>query len=165
MNPPLNPDLDLRIHRIIRAPRQAIWDAWAIPASFERWWVPAPATCRVLEMDLRPGGAFETEIGENGGDFAPHMRACFLDVEEGERIVFTNALLGGWRPAERPFMTAIITMEDHPRGTEYVSHVMHKDRGDRDRHEELGFHDGWGTVVEQLATLVERTARREGASP
>lgn len=158
-NPPLNADLDLRISRLIAAPRQAIWNAWADPAAFEQWWVPAPAACRVLEMDLRPGGSFETRISEDGGEFAPHMRACFLDVEEGERIVFTNALLGGWRPAEHPFMTAIVTMHDHPRGTEYVSHVMHKDSADRHMHEEMGFHDGWGTVVEQLAAFVERSAR------
>lgn len=158
---PPNPELDLQISRIIEAPRQTIWDAWAHPSSFEQWWVPAPARCRVLAMELRPGGSFVTEISENGGQLKPHLNACFLDVEEGRRIVFTNALLGGWRPAEHPFMTAIITMEDHSRGTEYVSHVMHKNIADRDMHEEMGFYDGWGTVVEQLAALVERRTGKE----
>lgn len=155
MNRTLNPELDLTISRIIEAPRRAVWDAWTDPARFEQWWVPAPAKCRVLDMDLRPGGSFVTRISENGGDFTPHLSACFLDVEEGKRIVFTNALVGGWRPAERPFMTAIITMQDHARGTEYVSNVMHKNNADRDMHEEMGFYDGWGTVIEQLAMLVE----------
>jgi uncharacterized protein YndB with AHSA1/START domain len=41
-------------------------------------------------------------------------------------------------------------------GTEYRAIVKHKDRAERDRHVELGFHDGWGTVTAQLATLVER---------
>lgn len=26
-----NPDLDLSIHRVIRAPKQALWDAWTTP--------------------------------------------------------------------------------------------------------------------------------------
>lgn len=151
-----NPDLDLTISRIIKAPRAAVWSAWTEPSSFEQWWVPAPARCRVAEMDLSPGGAFVTEISENGGDFMPHISGCFLAVDEMERIVFTNALLGGWRPAEQPFMTAIIAMKDHPEGTEYVAHAMHKDNTDRNMHEELGFHDGWGTVTEQLARLAER---------
>jgi uncharacterized protein YndB with AHSA1/START domain len=154
----VNPELDLTTSRVIRAPRAAVWSAWANPASFEQWWVPAPARCRVVEMDLHPGGAFVTQISENGGDFAPHLSACFLAVDEGERIVFTNALTGGWRPAEHPFMTAIITLRDHPQGTEYVAHVMHRSNADRNMHEELGFHDGWGTVIEQLAGLVERPA-------
>jgi uncharacterized protein YndB with AHSA1/START domain len=109
-------------------------------------------------MDLRPGGSFVTQISENSAAFAPHMRACFLAVDDLERIVFTNALVGGWRPAEQPFMTAIITLQDHPLGTDYVAHVMHKNNADRNMHEELGFYDGWGTVGEQLARLAERRA-------
>lgn len=151
-----DPDRDLTITRIIRAPRRAVWNAWTDRASFEQWWVPAPARARVVEMDLRPGGAFVTQISEGGGEFVPHVSACFLAVDDGERIVWTDALLGGWRPAEQPFITAVITLRDHPRGTEYVAHVMHRTPADRDRHEELGFFDGWGTVTGQLAALAER---------
>jgi uncharacterized protein YndB with AHSA1/START domain len=151
-----HPDLDLTISRVIKAPRAVIWSAWTDRASFEQWWVPAPAKCKVLDMDLRPGGSFVTRISENGGAFIPHMSACFLAVDNLERIVFSDALVGGWRPAEQPFMTAIITLRDHPIGTEYVAHAMHRNSADRNRHEELGFYDGWGTVTEQLAKLVER---------
>ena len=153
-----NPDLDLTISRIIKAPRSVIWSAWTDPASFEQWWIPAPAKCKVLEMDLRPGGALVTQISENGGDFMPHLSGCFLAIDDVERIVFTNSLVGGWRPAEQPFMTAIITLQEHPMGTDYVAHVMHKNNADRNMHEEMGFYDGWGTVAEQLAQLVEQRA-------
>jgi uncharacterized protein YndB with AHSA1/START domain len=153
-----SPDLDLTISRVIKASRSAVWNAWTDPASFAQWWIPAPARCRVVEMDLRPGGALVTQISENGGAFAPHLSGCFLALDELERIVFTNALVGGWRPAEHPFMTAIITLRDHPLGTDYVAHVMHKNTADRSMHEEMGFHHGWGTVAEQLARLVERRA-------
>jgi len=34
--------------------------------------------------------------------------------------------------------------------------VMHKNNADRTMHEEMGFFDGWGTVMGQLAKLVER---------
>jgi uncharacterized protein YndB with AHSA1/START domain len=155
---PSRPDLDLTISRVIKAPRSAIWGAWTDPASFEQWWVPAPAKCKVLEMDLRPGGSFVTQISEHGGDFMPHLSACFLAIDDLERIIFTNALVGGWRPAEQPFMTAIITLRDHPMGTDYVAQVMHKNNADRNLHEELGFYDGWGTVIEQLARLAEQRA-------
>lgn len=150
-----DPDLDLTITRLIRAPRTAVWAAWTDRARFERWWVPAPALCRVIDMELRPGGAFRTHISETGSEFVPHMDACFLAVEAPERIVFTDALVGGWRPAAQPFITAIITLRDHPDGTDYAAHVMHKSSADRARHAELGFLDGWGTVIGQLAALVE----------
>ncbi len=151
-----DPTLDLTISRVIETPRSVVWGAWTDPAHFEQWWVPAPAKCKVLEMDLRPGGSFVTQISEHGGAFMPHLRGCFLAVGDRERIVFTTALTGGWRPAEQPFMTAIITLRDHPRGTDYVAHVMHKNNADRNLHEEMGFYAGWGAVTEQLATLVER---------
>lgn len=152
----VNPNLDLTITRVIRAPRAAIWRAWTDPAKLEQWWIPAPAKCQVQALDLRPGGAFETLYSEDGASFGPHVNGCFLDVVEGERLVFTDTLHGGWRPADAPFMTAVITLRDHPEGTEYAAHVMHKSQADRDNHEEMGFYDGWGTVIAQLATLVEQ---------
>jgi uncharacterized protein YndB with AHSA1/START domain len=154
-----NPDLDLTVSRIIRAPRQLVWNAWADPASFEQWWIPLPSKCQVAAMDLVPGGPFVTRISDKDGPFLPHLSACFLDVVDAERIVFTNALLGGWRPSERfypwPF-TAIISFNEHPAGTEYVSYVMHGNRKDREKHEEMGFYDGWGTVAAQLADFAEQ---------
>jgi len=156
-----NPDLDLTVSRVIRAPRAAVWSAWTDPQKFERWWIPEPARCKVVEMDLRPGGAFSTQMSENGSHFGPHISGCFLAVDDLERIVFTTALVGGWRPAEEPFITAIITFEEHPLGTSYVAHVMHKSNADRKAHEELGFYDGWGTVIEQLAKLVEAKVPKE----
>ena len=158
---PARPELDLTISRVIKAPRPVVWKAWTDPSELEQWWVPAPARCKVVEMELRPGGAFVTRLSENGGDFVPHMSACFLAVDPMEQIVFTDALTGGWRPAAEPFMTAIITLSDHPDGTEYSARAMHKDGADRDRHEELGFFEGWTTVAEQLAKLAERR-RQEG---
>ncbi len=157
MSPTPDPELDLTISRVIKAPRTAIWRAWTDPASFEQWWVPAPARCKVQTMEVRPGGALVTLLSEDGGDFKPHLSGCFLAVDELERIVFTNVLVGGWRPAEESFlcMTAIITLRDHPQGTAYAAHVMHKHPADRSQHDKLGFYEGWGTVIEQLARLVE----------
>lgn len=154
-----NPTLDLVTTRIIKAPRELVWSAWTDPVNFAQWWIPAPITCKVVAMDMRPGGAFVTEMSENGGPFMPHLDACFLEVVEAERIVFTNALVGGWRPAAQGFMTAVISFREHPEGTAYESYAMHKDKADRDKHEEMGFQDGWSTVAGQLAALVEPRAR------
>ena len=152
----LDPQRDLEISRIIKAPRQAVWEAWTKPEQFAQWWIPAPALCRVIEMDVRPGGAMITEMNEDGTGFTPHMQACYLDVEAGRRIVFTNALTGGWRPAEQPFITAVITLDDHDLGTAYRAVVMHRSAEIRGMHLEAGFYDGWGTVAAQLAALVEQ---------
>ncbi|MPZ61872.1 MAG: polyketide cyclase [Propionibacteriales bacterium] len=158
----MNPDLDLEIERIIRAPREAVWKAWTDPASLEQWWVPEPARCRVERLEVRAGGAFLTRISDDGMDYLPHLDACFVRVEQGERIVFTNALDHEWRPAKPDpvAMTADITLSDHAYGTAYRVVVRHGDPAARSRHEELGFSAGWGSTIEQLARLVEDVAVR-----
>ncbi|MBI2255327.1 MAG: SRPBCC domain-containing protein [Proteobacteria bacterium] len=158
MNKHVKPDLDLTLTRFIKAPRAKIWNAFADPRAFEQWWLPAPYLCRVIEMDLKPGGAFVTEMSQDGKTFTPHINACFLDIEREKKIIFTNALLGGWRPAEHYYptaITAIITLSDQDGGTEYAAHVMHKDAKDRGQHNDMGFLEGWGTVAAQLAKMVE----------
>jgi len=155
----LNPRLDLVVERFMRAPPERVWNAWTIPALLEQWWVPHPSLCRVVELDVQAGGAFRTEFSEDGGAFGPHLDACFLLVEPGRRLVYSNALTSGFRPAEHPFVTADITLTPVDGGTAYRALAMHKDQATRDRHAELGFHDGWGTVAAQLAALVESATR------
>lgn len=153
----MNPDLDLSLDRVIRAPRKRVWDAWTDPASLAQWWIPTPLRCRVDELDVRAGGAFVTWMSEDGDTFVPHLDACFLVVEDYERIVFTNALDSGWRPAKpQPVsMTAEVVLRDHPDGTDYRVIVRHGDPASRERHADLGFADGWGTVTAQLAQVAE----------
>jgi uncharacterized protein YndB with AHSA1/START domain len=48
-------------------------------------------------------------------------------------------------------MTAIVTFEDAGNGkTAYRAVALHKDAKDKETHEKMGFHDGWGTVAGQL---------------
>jgi uncharacterized protein YndB with AHSA1/START domain len=81
---------------------------------------------------------------------------CYLEVVPNERLVFTDALLPGYRPAENPFFTAIVTMETHGRGTKYTAIAIHRDEATRKKHEEMGFHDGWGKALDQLVALAKK---------
>jgi uncharacterized protein YndB with AHSA1/START domain len=158
--PAIDPALDLTLHRVIRAPRQALWRAWTDPALLERWWIPAPALTRVDRLDVRPGGGFVTRMSDDGRAFVPHTDCVFLVVEEVHRLVFTNAVDSSWRPASpSPVpMTAEIILAEHPDGTDYQVVVRHGDPAHRTHHEELGFFEGWGSVTEALAALVENGA-------
>lgn len=156
-NPEPDPQLDLALERIIRAPRSAVWRAWTDPERLAQWWIPAPFVTRVEQLDVRPGGAFVTRMSEDGETFAPHVDGVFLVVEEERRLVFTNALTSALRPA-RAFpvsMTAHIELADHPDGTHYRVVVQHASADDSARHAELGFFEGWGTVTDALSALVE----------
>ena len=158
----MNPDLDLSLQRVIRAPRETIWRAWTDPSQLARWWIPAPMQLRVDRLEPRPGGGFVSRMSDDGDVFVPHMDAVFIVVDDRERIVFTNAIDSEWRPADAsPVpMTAEITFGEHPDGTDYRVVVRHGDPGARARHEELGFLEGWGAVTDQLAAVAEEEAGR-----
>lgn len=149
-----NSEKDLFITRVIRAPRAAVWRAWSDPAQFVKWWAPKPVVTTVQKMELKPGGAFNTTMRMEDGTEYPG-RGCFLEIINGERIVFTDALQEGWRPNEESFFSAVITMNDHPDGTLYTSTALHKNDEDRRKHADMGFLDGWGTAMDQLEALAK----------
>ncbi|WP_200934904.1 MULTISPECIES: SRPBCC family protein [unclassified Sphingopyxis] len=151
-------DTILTISRLIAAPPSAVWNAWSVPENLAKWWIPAPIECEVVTLDLRPGGGFVTRMREAGaGDFQPHVDGCFLEAIPNERLVFTTVLTEGWQPAE-PWLalTAILTFEAQDGGTLYSARVLHKTPEDSAKHDEMGFYEGWGTAIGQLAELVER---------
>ena len=51
--------------------------------------------------------------------------------------------------------TAFVTLADEGEGTRYVATVMHPDKATSDRHEELGFFDGWNTCISQLEAFAQ----------
>ncbi|WP_164013971.1 hypothetical protein [Pyxidicoccus trucidator] len=51
-----NPELDLTLSRVIKAPRLTTWRAFAEPSLFEQWWIPAPTQMKVIEMSLPAHG-------------------------------------------------------------------------------------------------------------
>ena len=156
----IDPEYDLFLQRVIRAAPFDIWRAWTEPTRLAQWWVPAPTISRIDRLEVRPGGGFVTWMSDDGQEFLPHTDAIFLVVEEGRRLVFTNAVTSAWRPAspEPVAMTAEIILDEHPDGTDYQVIVRHGDPATRARHQELGFFDGWGSVTEALAHLVEKEA-------
>lgn len=153
----IDPQLDLTLQRVIRAPRDRIWRAWTEADQLQQWWVPAPAVARIDRLDVRPGGAFVTSLRDDGETFSPHTDGIFLVVEPETRLVFSNAIDSAWRPAKPApvVMTAEIRLVDHAEGIDYQVTVRHGSREDRDLHVSLGFFEGWGAVTAALAAIAE----------
>lgn len=153
-----NTDHDLTVSRVIKAPRSTVWKAWKEPEHFVKWWAPAPVVTFSNKHEFWSGGGFDTSMKLEDGTVMDLGEGCFLEVIEHERIVFTDAIQGGWRPNEESFFSAIITLEDHPEGTLYTAVALHKNAEDAKKHSDMGFMDGWGTALKQLAELTEGMA-------
>ena len=141
--------LDLVLERVVDVSPALVWEAWTKPEHLKKWFTPAPWTVTACEIDLRRGGIFSTTMRSPEGQEFPNV-GCYLEVVPQKRLVFTDALLPGYRPAQNPFMTAIIVLEPHGSGTRYVATALHHDAAARQKHEEMGFHQGWGTALDQL---------------
>jgi len=152
-----DPELDLVLTRVVDAPLPLLWKAWTKPKHLVKWFTPAPWSTVEAEIDLRPGGIFRTVMRSPEGTLHPNV-GCYLEVAPQERLVFTDALLPGYRPAEKPFMTAIVTFEAHGSGTRYTATALHHDAAMRAQHEEMGFHQGWATALDQLVAYAKTLA-------
>lgn len=153
----MNPDTDLLLERVIDVPRERVWAAWTQPELLQQWFTPRPWTTPVCEIDLRPGGIFRTIMRSPEGEEGDNA-ACYLEVVEQQRLVWTTNLLAGYRPPASPPdlpITAVISMTSTAAGagTQYSALVMHPDIDTCKRHDEMGFHDGWGEALNQLVEL------------
>jgi uncharacterized protein YndB with AHSA1/START domain len=154
--PPSLKDRELVLTRLIDAPREKLFRAWTEPELLKQWFAPLPFTTPVAEIDLRPGGANRIVMRDAQGNEYPN-HGVYLDIVKNERIVFTDAYTKAWEPSENPFMTVIVTFEDAGDGkTNYTARALHWTAADRETHEKMGFHQGWGQCTDQLAALAAK---------
>ncbi|MGH7945210.1 MAG: SRPBCC family protein [Opitutaceae bacterium] len=145
---------ELILTRIINAPREKVYQAWTTPELLKQWFAPRPWTTPVAQLDVRPGGASLIVMRDPQGNEFPNP-GVYLEVVKNERLVVTDAYTKAWEPSEKPFMTAILTFEDAGSGkTRYTARALHWSVADREEHEKMGFHEGWGRCADQLAALV-----------
>ena len=149
-----DPELDLVLERVVDVPPELVWEAWTTPEHLKEWFVPRPWSIADCTLDLRPGGVFRTVMRSPDGEEFPN-EGCYLEIAPGRRLVWTDTLGPGYRPTAEPFFTAVISMEPEGDGTRYKAVAIHGSAETRTRHEEMGFHDGWSTVLDQLAEYMK----------
>lgn len=148
-------DRDLVLTRLIDAPRAKLFRAWTDPELLKQWFAPLPWTTPYAQLDVRPGGANLIVMrGPDGQEFP--NRGIYLEIVENERLVFTDAYTKAWEPSPKPFMTVILTFAEEGGKTRYTARVHHWTAADRETHEKMGFHQGWGQCTDQLAALVAK---------
>ena len=146
---------ELSLTRLIDAPPDLVFRAWT--EHLPEWWGPHGMTTPVWEMDLRSGGVFRTVMRAPDGTEYP-TQGVFLEVAAPRRIVFTDAFVDAWTPSGKAFMAAVATFEPEGTGTRYTARALHWTPEDRETHERMGFHAGWGESADRLEAVVARLA-------
>ncbi|TGG95612.1 polyketide cyclase [Natronospirillum operosum] len=157
-----NPETDLVLERTVDVPPEWVWAAWTNPEHLKHWFCPRPWSVAECKIDLRPGGVFRTVMKSPQGELMPAGDGCILALEENRRLVWTSAMEPDFRPVESGedafLFTAHILIEPDGAGTRYVAIAMHPDEKGRQKHEQMGFHEGWGTALDQLVEYMQSRA-------
>ncbi|MCB1475631.1 MAG: SRPBCC family protein [Rhodobiaceae bacterium] len=143
---------ELVLDRLLDAPRSAIWRCWTEPELLMQWFCPKPWTVSRVGIDVRPGGSSLVVMRSPEGEEFPNP-GVYLEVVPGRKLVFTDAYTSAWQPSQKPFMTAVVTFDDEGDKTRYVARCFHWTVEDREQHEKMGFHEGWGQAANQLEEL------------
>jgi uncharacterized protein YndB with AHSA1/START domain len=146
---------ELSLTKLLDSPAEKLYRLWTDPARMADWFCPKPWTVSHAELDVRPGGRCNVTMQGAGGEVMANP-GQYLEIVPNRKIVFTDAFTGDWKPKDgAPFMVAIVTFEPEGGKTRYRAVVRHWNEADKKKHEEMGFHPGWGIAADQLDALAK----------
>ena len=150
-------NFDLIFERRTTLSESQLWKAWTRPELLMKWFCPQPWKVTDCRIDLKPGGEFFTCMeGPNGEKML--NAGAYLEVIENRKLVWTNMLTSGYQPTkvQNPgfAFVAVITFEKAEDEVLYKAVVRHADADSMNRHQTMGFQEGWGAAFRQLEELL-----------
>ena len=163
----------LIFERLIKAPREKVWQAWTEPEHVKKWWGPEGFTTPVAEIDLREGGTYlfcmrgkpapDAEVG----DF--WSAGQYTQIVPGEKIVATDHFSDengnkvspesmGMPEGFPDEMEVVATFQDEGEGITRVKVIYPISDSPVAREAMLrsGMEAGWESTLEKLAKYAEK---------
>ena len=82
-------DRELRISRLLNAPRELVWGFWTSPNHIKNWWGPNGFTNTIFTMEFKEEGEWEFVMhGPDGTDYK--NKSIFKEIIQYEKIVFEH---------------------------------------------------------------------------
>jgi uncharacterized protein YndB with AHSA1/START domain len=141
------PAENLNIQRVIRAPRERVFQAWTNPEDILKWF--GPGDCRALEakVDLRVGGSYRFRVLTHGMEM--DLVGVFHEIVEPTRLVYTWQFKGG-PPPDMP--ETFVTVEFIEHGTDTEVRIKHEKLPPAELREQHRI--GWEGCLDKLNALV-----------
>ena len=140
----------LVLRRTFNAPCERVFNAWLTPDVMSAFMIPDGTKLLELTADPRVGGTYRITFGDTPFGVIS-VGGVYREIVKNERIVFT------WTWEEdtpEEVHETLLTLEFHPVGskTELVlTHTNLRNEESRDGHA-----DGWKSIYDNLAQLLER---------
>lgn len=111
-------DAEVRVARMIDAPRERVYEAWTTPSLLRQWWGPGGFTCPEAEVDLQPGGRYRLVMQPPGGE-RMIVTGIYHEIVAPSLLVYTWQWESG---PEDPGHESLVTVEfrDHGERTEVI---------------------------------------------
>jgi uncharacterized protein YndB with AHSA1/START domain len=146
---------ELILTRLLDAAPDKLFRCWTDPTLLKQWFAPRPVITVRAELDVRPGGGQDIAMQTPDGQDIPCI-GQYLEIVPDRKIVFSDAFTGDWSPKDgAPFLVATITFALESGKTRYTATLRHWSEADKKKHEEMGFHTGWGQATDQLEALAK----------
>jgi len=152
----ISSEKEMKLTRIINAPRELVFKAWTDVKQLEKWWGPKGFTNPVCDVDSIPGGAILIHMKSPDGTIYP-MDGEFHEIVEPQRIVFTTAALdeNGNRLFE---ILNTVTFMNEGGKTKLSLHAAVSNISDAGRPYIDGMNEGWNQSIDRLEGLVSKDA-------
>jgi uncharacterized protein YndB with AHSA1/START domain len=165
---------DLLLTRVLRAPRERVFEAWTDAGHFARWFGPDAAIVIECELDARPGGVIRF-CHEFADGMKLWVRGRFDEVVASERIVFTVGFVDAeGRPGRHPLipdwplearLTTTVLLDGTGEETRITvrQHVSPAAAASSDAvaRERRAARDGWLEVLARLNDQLTTTAKEQ----
>jgi len=141
---------ELVVTRIVKGPARLVFEAWARPELFQRWWVPKSSNVKMLscEMDIRTGGSYRLVFQHPASGQPMAFFGRYLEVTPPSRLVWTNDESG-----EGGAVTTV-TFDDRGGETVVVLSDLYPSKQALDEAIASGSTSGFGEQFEQLDALL-----------
>jgi uncharacterized protein YndB with AHSA1/START domain len=150
-------DREVVITRIYDVPARLLFEAWSKPEHLMKWFGPVGWPLTLCQVDFRKGGRFRFAMTGPSGQRDTPFGGEYLEIVPNRKIVFDNAFEAPG--AEKMIMT--ITFEEKDGRTILTWHTLFASAAMKNEYVGMGFVQGTGSGLDQLADVVAGMRRRE----
>ena len=143
---------ELKIDRLIRAPREMVWAAWTDARQLARWWGPHGFTNPVCEIDPVVGGRLD--IVMRGPDGVDHVqKGVVRSIDPPGFLEFTVALKES-DDSDRLVNLTTLTLEDVGGMTRLILNVRVLKATSAAAENISGMEAGWNESLDRLTAQI-----------
>ena len=141
----------LKLTRVIKAPRERIYQAFLDPDALAKWIPPHGFTGKVHKMEAKVGGAYRMSFSTINRSWTQFFGGTYLELKPFERIVHTDKFETD-DPSQQSEMKVTITLKEVKGGTEVNIFQEGIPKGPAAD----GAPIGWGQSLDNLQRLCEQ---------